>query len=119
MYLYKSCTVHVCIHVHVSCPCACFHILLLLFEQLVSQGVASSGLSELIVAIGRSQDPQSLSEKLVPHLDALLKIVQPTARIVEGTPTFTCVYVHRDCNTCVHVYVHLHVHLELKHTCTS
>ena len=42
--------------------------------QLVSQGVASSGLSELIVAVGRSQDPYNLSEKLIPHLDALLKI---------------------------------------------
>ena len=47
----------------------------------MSQGVASSGLSELIVAIGRSQDPQGLSEKLVPHLDTLLKIVQPTEKL--------------------------------------
>lgn len=60
----------------------------------MSQGVASSGLSELIVAIGRSQDPQSLSEKLVPHLDALLKIVQPTERIVEGTRTLHTVCIH-------------------------
>ncbi len=44
--------------------------------------MASSGLSELIVAIGRSQDPQGLSEKLVPHLDALLKL---TEKMAEGT----------------------------------
>ena len=40
--------------------------------QLISQGMASSGRNELIVAIGRSQDPYNLSEKLVPHLEVLL-----------------------------------------------
>ena len=41
--------------------------------QLISQGATSSGLSELIIAIGRSQDPYNLSEKIVPHLEVLLK----------------------------------------------
>lgn len=42
--------------------------------QLISQGAASSGLSELIVAVGRSQDPYQLSEKVVPHLEAIFKV---------------------------------------------
>ena len=49
-------------HPHPTCP------------QLIAQGAASSGLNELIVAIGRSQDPYNLSEKLIPHLEVLLKI---------------------------------------------
>lgn len=42
--------------------------------QLISLGAASSGLSELIVAINRSQDPYKLSDKLIPHLEVLLKV---------------------------------------------
>ncbi len=34
----------------------------------------SSGLSELIVAIGRSQDPYQLSEKVLPHLETILRL---------------------------------------------
>ena len=47
--------------------------------QLIAQGAASSGLSELIVAIGRSQDPYQLSEKVVPHLEVIFKAprIQP------------------------------------------
>lgn len=47
---------------------------ILLLRQLISQGAASSGLSELIVAIGRSQDPYQLSEKVVPHLETIFKV---------------------------------------------
>lgn len=43
-------------------------------SQLISLGAASSGLSELIVAINRSQDPYKLSDKIVPHLETILKI---------------------------------------------
>ena len=43
-------------------------------SQLISQGAAASGLSELIVAIRRSQDPYNLSEKIVSHLEVLLKV---------------------------------------------
>ena len=53
--------VHTCIH----------HVL---YMQLLSQGVATSGLSELIVAIRRSQDQHNLLEKIVPHLETLLKV---------------------------------------------
>ncbi len=42
--------------------------------QLIAQGAAASGLSELIVAIGRSQDPYQLSEKVVPHLETIFKV---------------------------------------------
>lgn len=42
--------------------------------QLISQGAASTGLSELIVAIGRSQDPYQLSEKVIPHLEVIFKV---------------------------------------------
>ena len=42
--------------------------------QLIAQGAASSGLSELIVAVGRSQDPYQLSEKVVPHLETIFKV---------------------------------------------
>jgi len=45
-----------------------------IIDKLIAQGAASSGLNELIVAIGRSQDPYNLSEKLIPHLEVLLKI---------------------------------------------
>lgn len=48
--------------------------LLSLSPQLISQGAASSGLSELIVAIGRSQDPYQLSEKVIPHLEVIFKV---------------------------------------------
>ena len=54
------CALHIHIHIHT-------HI-------LIAQGAASSGLNELIVAISRSQDPYNLSEKLIPHLEVLLKI---------------------------------------------
>ena len=43
-------------------------------SQLIALGAASSGLSELIVAIGRSQDPYDLSEHIVPQLECLLKL---------------------------------------------
>ena len=36
--------------------------------------MATSGLSELIVAIRRSQDQHNLLEKIVPHLETLLKV---------------------------------------------
>ncbi len=39
--------------------------------QLISQGATSSGLDELVIAIRRSQDPYSLSEKILPHLETL------------------------------------------------
>ena len=42
--------------------------------QLLSLGIATSGLSELIVAIRRSQDQHSLLEKIVPHLEKLLQV---------------------------------------------
>lgn len=42
--------------------------------QLTSLGAAASGLSELIVAINRSQDPYKLSDKIIPHLEILLKV---------------------------------------------
>ena len=42
--------------------------------QLVAQGAASSGLSDLIISIGRSQDPYQLSEKVLPHLETILKV---------------------------------------------
>ena len=42
--------------------------------QLISLGAASSGLSELIVAINRSQDPYKLSDEIIPHLETLLKV---------------------------------------------
>lgn len=58
-----------CIHLPHTYTCTCT-----LYTQLISQGAASSGLSELIIAIGRSQDPYDLSERIVPHLELLLKI---------------------------------------------
>ena len=54
---------------HTSCTCTLY-----LYMQLLSQGVATSGLSELIVAIRRSQDQHNLLEKIVPHLETLLKV---------------------------------------------
>ena len=42
--------------------------------QLISQGAASSGLSELIVSIERSKDSYKLSEKIIPQLEVLLRV---------------------------------------------
>ena len=39
--------------------------------------MGSSGLNELIVAIGRSHDP---NEKLIPHLETLLQIPLPSEK---------------------------------------
>ncbi len=47
---------------------------MMMLLQLISQGAASSGLNELIVAIGRSQDPYQLSENIVPHLETIFKV---------------------------------------------
>jgi RING finger/CCCH-type zinc finger protein len=45
-----------------------------IIDKLLSLGIATSGLSELIVAIRRSQDQHSLLEKIVPHLEKLLRV---------------------------------------------
>jgi RING finger/CCCH-type zinc finger protein len=45
-----------------------------IIDKLLSQGIATSGLSELIVAIRRSQDQHNLLEKIVPHLEKLLHV---------------------------------------------
>jgi hypothetical protein len=45
-----------------------------IIDKLLSQGIATSGLSELIVAIRRSQDQHNLLEKIVPHLEKLLRV---------------------------------------------
>ena len=57
--------------------CLSLSLPLLFPLQLVSLGVGSSGISELIVAIGRSRDQYNLNERLVSHLDALLQIENP------------------------------------------
>ena len=62
--MHKIAVVHIVTIVHIFCS---FSL------QLISLGAASSGLSELIVAINRSQDPYKLSDKLIPHLEVLLK----------------------------------------------
>ena len=59
------------------CLCLCLPLPLLSPLQLVSLGVGSSGISELIVAIGRSRDQYNLNERLVSHLDTLLQIENP------------------------------------------
>ena len=69
--------------------------------QLISQGAASSGLNELIVAIGRSQDPYQLSEKVVPHLEAILKV-----RVNPDKSRTYCFHQEKNCNfVCVCVII--------------
>jgi RING finger/CCCH-type zinc finger protein len=60
-----------------------------IIDKLVSQGVGSSGLSELIVAIGRSQDPYNLNERLISHLDNLLKLNITSERTTEEDDIIT------------------------------
>lgn len=52
-------------------------------------------MNELIVAIGRSQDPYKLNEQLIPHLEALIQIPVPTEKpLGKGVITFTFTLIH-------------------------
>ena len=61
--------------------------------QLVTQGVASCGLNELIVAISRAQDPYNLSERIIQPLEILLKLDMNSDQSMCVCMWCVCVYM--------------------------